>query len=422
MIRERLREIGGGLPRPFWVLFAGMFVNRVGTFAVPFLAVYLTQARHFSIATAGGVLSLYGAGGMIASPVGGYLADHVGRRRTMVGALALGGCGMIALGFAHGLAQIAPAVFIVALVGESYRPAMQAAVADIVPAADRLRAYGLVYWVINLGVSIGLTLGVVLASRSFLLLFAGDGLTSLAFALIVWRALPETRPAPGAHGTALRPHGLVRGFLAPYRDRSFLAFIALSVLVLLVFMQHATALPLDMVAHGVPRASLGLVMAVNGILIVFVQPFLAPRIAVHNRSRVLAAGCVLVAAGFGLNAFAHGASAFALNTALWTLGEICVLPIANAVVADIALPELRGRYQGAYGLCFGLAGFAAPLAGTATLQHAGARALWLGCLAVGLAVAAGHLVLEPRLTRLRMARLEARGAAAAPPALPARGS
>jgi MFS family permease len=409
VIRERLREIGGGLPRPFWVLFAGMFVNRIGTFVVPFLAIYLTQARHFSIATAGVVLSLYGAGAMIASPVGGYLADHVGRRRTMVGALALGGCGMVALGFAHGLAQIVPAVFIVSLVGESYRPAMQAAVADIVPAADRIRAYGLVYWVINLGVSIGLTLGGVLAARSFVLLFVGDGLTSLAFAFIVWRALPETRPAPGTHGSALHPHGLVRGFLAPYRDRAFLAFIVLSALVLLVFMQHATALPLDMVAHGVPRASLGLVMAVNGILIVLVQPFLAPRLAVRNRSRVLAAGCTLVAAGFGLNVFAHGAPAFALNTALWTLGEICVLPIANAVVADIALPELRGRYQGAYGLCFGLAAFLAPLAGTATMQHAGAHTLWLGCLVVALAVAAGHLVLEPRLTRLRMARLQVRG-------------
>jgi MFS family permease len=408
VIRERLREIGGGLPRPFWVLFVGMFVNRVGTLAVPFLAVYLTQARHFSIATAGVVLSLYGAGAMIASPVGGYLADHAGRRRTMVGALALGGCGMVALGFARDLAQIAPAVFVVALVGESYRPAMQAAVADIVPAQDRIRAYGLVYWVINLGVSIGLTLGGVLAAHSFLLLFAGDGLTSIAFAFIVWRALPETRPAPGTHGSALRPHGLVRGFLAPYRDRAFLAFIALSALVLLVFMQHATALPLDMVAHGVARSSLGLVMAVNGILIVFVQPFLAPRLAVRNRSRVLASGCTLVGVGFGLNVLAHGAPAFALNTALWTLGEICVLPIANAVVADIALPELRGRYQGAYGLCFGLAAFLAPLAGTATMQHAGARTLWLGCLGVALAVAAGHLVLEPRLTRLRMARLESR--------------
>ena len=89
---------------------------------------------------------------------------------------------------------------------------------------------------------------------------------------------------------------------------------------------------------------------------------------------------------------------------VWSLGEIAVLPIANAVVADIALPELRGRYQGAYGLCWGIAAFLGPLIGSGVLQHAGAHVLWLGCLLAGLAVGLGQWLLEPRLTRLRAAR------------------
>jgi len=96
---------------------------------------------------------------------------------------------------------------------------------------------------------------------------------------------------------------------------------------------------------------------------------------------------------------------------VWTVGEICMLPTANALVADIALPHMRGRYQGAYGLSFGLAGFAAPLIGTTVLQRFGGAALWLGCLAVGLLVAAGHAALAPRLTRLREERIAQRGAA-----------
>ena len=75
-----------------------------------------------------------------------------------------------------------------------------------------------------------------------------------------------------------------------------------------------------------------------------------------------------------------------------------------AVVADVALPEMRGRYQGAYGLTFGLAAFAAPLLGTAVLQRWGAAALWRGCLVMGFLVAAGHLMLAPALTRLRAER------------------
>ncbi len=403
--------MGGGLPRAFWVLFGGIFVNRAGTFVVPLLAIYLTQERHLPATTAGIVVSLYGAGGMIASPLGGYLADHVGRRATMVGALLLGGAGMIALGFAQRLEFIAPGVVLVAMVGECYRPAMQAAVADLVPSGDRIRAFGLIYWVINLGFSVGVALGGLLASVSFVLLFVGDGITSILFGLLVWRLLPETLPAPDRSVNAAPKHGLVRGFLAPYRDGPFLAFIVLSVAVMLIFMQHVSTLPMDMTAHHVSRRALGLVLAVNGVLIVLVQPFLAPRLAARNRSRVLSAGATLVGLGFGLNAFAHQPWMFGACAAVWTIGEIAVLPTGNAVVADIALPELRGRYQGAYGLCFGIASFLAPLAGTAVLQHLGAHVLWIGCFVLGLLVAAGHHVLEPRLTRLRRERVSARAVA-----------
>jgi MFS family permease len=157
-------------------------------------------------------------------------------------------------------------------------------------------------------------------------------------------------------------------------------------------------------ARGVSKAWLGVVLAVNGVLIVFVQPFLAPRLARRNHSRVLATGAALVGLGFGLNALAHGALAFSVATSVWTIGEIFTLPIGNAVVADVAPLEMRGRYQGAYGLSFGVAGSIAPLIGTAVFQQIGPAALWTGCLVLGLIVAIGHLALEPRLTRLREMR------------------
>lgn len=70
-LRARLHESAGGLPRTFWVLCAGMLVNRAGSFVIPFLSVYLTQARGYPIATAGVVAAVYGAGAMLASILGG---------------------------------------------------------------------------------------------------------------------------------------------------------------------------------------------------------------------------------------------------------------------------------------------------------------------------------------------------------------
>jgi MFS family permease len=403
--RAHAHASAGGLPRTFWLLCAGMFINRAGSFVVPFLAVYLTQVRGYSIATAGVVAALYGAGAMLASILGGYFADHIGRRATMLGALTLGGFGMIALGFAHDIRVIAPAAFTVALLGEAYRPAMQAAVSDLVPPEDRVRAFGLLYWVINMGYSVGVTLGGALASASFFLLFVGDGVTSLLFALLVSRAVPETRPAPAPHDAHKRRPGLVRGFFAPYFDGPFGLFVLLSILILMVFMQHVAALPIDMSARGVSRAWLGAVLGINGVVIVVLQPLLASRLQRWNRSRVLAAGTALVGLGFGFGAVAHGPGLFGLGVLVWTLGEICVLPIANAVVGDVAPSDMRGRYQGAYGLSFGLAGFTAPLVGTFVMQRFGAATLWCGCLALGLLVSTGHLLLAPRLTRMRLERL-----------------
>lgn len=385
-----LRRSVAGLPRPFWFLWAGTFVNRVGSFVLPFLALYLTQSLGLSVSQAGAVLALYGAGAAVAGPVGGFLADRVGRRFTMILALGLGGASMIALGHVHRVEWIAPAIFMVALLTEMYRPAMQAAVSDLVPATDRVRAFGLVYWVINVGFAIGLMLGGLLAARSYYWLFVGDGATTLLYAALIAFGVPETRPAAAARSAGAPRSNELADFFAPYRDRHFVAFLTLSMLFAMVFLQNSTTFAIDLTAHGVSKATFGRILALNGVIIVIVQPFLGPWLSRLDRFRTIAIGAVLVGAGFGLNAVAKSVPLYALGVVIWTVGEMGVLPVANAVVADLAPARLRGRYQGAYSLSFGLAVCLAPAVGMAVLDHAGSRTLWLGCLATGLFVGVGQ--------------------------------
>ena len=142
---------------------------------------------------------------------------------------------------------------------------------------------------------------------------------------------------------------------------------------------------------------------------VILTPMLGPFLTRFSRSKTLACGAVLVGLGFGLNAIARTAPLYVLGVIIWTIGEIGVLPVANSVVADLAPPEVRGRYQGAYGLSFGLAVCAAPAFGTWVLQHWGSVALWSGCLAIGLLIAVGHMLLAPALMRARAERIAAHG-------------
>jgi MFS family permease len=384
-----------------------MFVTRLGSFVLPFLALYLTQGLGLSLGRAGLVIALYGAGGAVAGPVGGYLADRVGRRFTMRVALGLGGAGMIALGFIHRVEVLAPALFAVALVTEMYRPAAQAAVADLVGPADRVRAFGLLYWVINVGFAIGLTIGGFLASKSYLLLFVGDGVTTLLFGLLIGAGVPETRPATASRRPAEPAASPPAELLAPFHDTLFVLLLVLTFLFGLVFMQNATTLAVDMTMHGCSRAVYGRVLALNGLIIVVLQPFLGPILSRRNRSRTLAAGAALVAVGFGLNAIAHTVPFYVLGVAIWTVGEMAVLPVASALVADLSPPAFRGRYQGAYSLSFGLAVCAAPALGMWTLERFGSIALWATCFAIGWATAAGHLLLAPAVVRARRARMPA---------------
>jgi MFS family permease len=74
---------------------------------------------------------------------------------------------------------------------------------------------------------------------------------------------------------------------------------------------------------------------------------------------------------------------------------MAVVPTAASVVADLAPASQRGRYQGLYSMSFGMASCAGPLLGVTVLQHAGGRALWLGCFVLMLLVAAGQLALGP---------------------------
>ena len=81
--RRTLRQNLRGLPREVWVLFIGAFVNRLGTFVLPFITLYLTS-RGYSVPQAGLGLAGYGLGAIGAQAVGGLLADRIGRRNTIV--------------------------------------------------------------------------------------------------------------------------------------------------------------------------------------------------------------------------------------------------------------------------------------------------------------------------------------------------
>lgn len=395
---ENERPAGGPLPAAYWVLWAGTLVNRLGGMVFMFLAVYLTSRRGFSDALAGTTVALYGLGTTAAGPVGGLLADRLGRRRSLVAGLLLGAAALLQVGAARTALHIIVSAPLLGFLNELYRPALQASIADLVPPADRPRAYGHLYWAINLGFSGAAILAGHLAEISFGALFVIDAATNVIFAALVLARVPETHP----DGDRRRGRG--PGLLSPLRDPALLTFMAIQLLVLLAFTQFTVAAPLDMRAHGLSSGRVGTMLATNGIAIVLLQP-----LAVRSARRWagppgLALGAALTGLGFGMMALVHGPAGYVTSIVVWTIGEIAFSMTVPAFVADLAPADSRGVYQGAYQLTWGLAACAGPALGGAVLGHLGGRALWLGCLLAGLCAAALHLRVTPRLLARRAPR------------------
>jgi MFS family permease len=394
-LRQRFDSATRGLPPVFWTIWWGLIVNRLASFVIAFLSIYLVRDRGFRPAEAGRVLALYGAGMTVAGPLGGLFADRIGRRTTMLAALVLGASAVGALAFARDPALLAIMAFFSAAAGDAYRPAMSAAVADVVPPADRPRAYGLVYWAVNLALSIGLFLGGLVAERSINALFLADAGTSIAAAAIIFLRVPETRPRGLVHEPA------IRGLAKVFSDAPFVSFLLLHFAALVVFTQWQLALPIDMAAHGLGPAAFAFLMALNCAGVVLLQPILSPRLYRFDMARLLALSALLFGAGYGVNAVGGNLAIYGIGTALWTVGEVIGFPVASTLVANLAPPALRGRYQGAFAMCWGIAFTISPLAAGEVMQRFGARTLWLLCLGVAFVVSAGHLVTaEPRRRRL----------------------
>ncbi|MFE7316112.1 MDR family MFS transporter [Streptomyces sp. NPDC057555] len=414
-LRRAAVESVSGLPRQFWWLWTSTLINRLGAFVATFLALYLTVERGYSASYAGFVGALYGLGGVVSSLGAGVLTDRLGRRPTMLVAQVCTAVSVALLGFMTDPVAIAVVACLVGMASSASRPAVQAMMADIVAPKDRIRAFSLNYWAINLGFAISSSVAGLIAEHGYLALFLGEATLVLACALVVFFTLPESRPAAGGAADAPdeAPSAERVSMLTVLRDGRFMTVVGLNLLLALIFQQAYVSMPVSMGLAGFSSADFGLVIAVNGALIVLLQ-IPVTRFIEHRSPALLLIGSALLAGyGFGLTALAGSVALYAVTVAVWTLGEIINSPTQMGLVVRLSPRHGRGRYQGMYSLSWSVASLTAPLLGGTVIDHFGPGVLWAGCAVVGTVAAAGYALLLRNLPGRAETGPERSGAAAA---------
>jgi MFS family permease len=374
----KLNQIYHEFPSKFWIVVLVSFIDRIGgTLLFPFFSLYITQKFGIGMTQAGIILGILSAFGLIGSVLGGALTDRFGRRRLILFGLVFSALSTLSFGLANSLSILYPLVMVIGLLSNIAGPAHDAMIADILPEKQRSEGFGILRVVGNLAWIIGPTIGGLVAARSFFMLFVIDSVLSCIVAVIFYKLIPETKPAASAEKSHETVWQTVTGYRHVLRDFAFMAFLVASILMLAVYQQMYNTLPVYLRDyHAFNPSAYGFLLTSSAITVVLFQ-FGVTR-AVKNRPPFLmmALGTVFYAIGFSMFGLISAYVLFVLAIVIITVGEMIIMPTSQALAANFAPVDMRGRYMAVFGLSWAIPSTIGPGAAGLILDNFNPNLLW----------------------------------------------
>jgi MFS family permease len=405
-------------------LLAGIFVNRLGAFIQVFLVLFLTT-RGFTTVQAGTALAVFTTGAVLGVIVGGAMTDRLGPRLTILISM-VGGAGLtLAILYLNNYTALLVVVFLVGLVGGAYRPAASSLLSELTPKHRQVMIFAMYRLAYNLGNTAAPLIGAALVAVSYNLLFWGEAVAALGYAVIAAIALPRRgaeaaaepaeEEADAAAGTAADRR---RGYLAVIADRRYVLFMVALLINAMVYVQYLSTLPVAMREAGLGTTWFSAMVALNGIIVISCELLVTKVVQRWPMRIVVVVGFLLLGGGMAFYALPFGVAAFIIGTLIWSLAEIIAGPTMFAYPAVAGPARLRGRYIGAGTAMFGVGSASGSVIGLAVWNQVG-EAVWglcgLACLA---GLAAGWTGMRPSVAAspAGAAEAEATEAGAAPEA------
>jgi len=386
-------------PRNFWVLIGALFIDRVGGALIfPFLSLYITSKFNVGLTQVGAIFAVHSISSFVGNMVGGALVDKYGRRSMLIIGLVFSAGASLGMGFVEDWEMFYLLAFLTGFISNFGGPAVQAMLADILPVEKRPDGFGLLRVTMNLAVTIGPAIGGVLAGIDYLLLFIIDCVVSIITAIIVYFALPETKPnipEGKKEESILQSFG---GYRKVFRDKLFLAFFFLTTFTAIVYMQMNSTLSVFLRDfHGTSPQGFGYILSLNAAMVVLFQFWVTRKVKKHHQLSVMIVGNLLYAVGFAMYGFTNMYWGFLTAMVIITIGEMIIAPIVQTMVANLAPEDMRGRYMAAYHLGWGIASAVGPLAAGIVIDNYNPNWVWYAGGIICSTVALGYLILKNRV-------------------------
>lgn len=397
---NKLKTTYAEFPPLFWIIVVTLFIDSIGsTLLFPFFALYITQKFGVGMTQAGVLLGMSSLFGLVGSMAGGALTDRFGRRQLILFGLVFSALSSLLFGLASDVRMLYFLVVIVGLLSRVSTPAHDAMMADILPESKRQEAFGITRVVGNFSWIIGTALGGLIAAQSFLALFILDAILSLSAALILYRFLPETKPAFEVDRKAQKNESFwrtVTGYRNVLRDLGYMIFTIAGMLSLVVYQQQYSSLSVYLRdVHGISPQDYGVMLSVAGLEVVFFQIWISRAIKKYPPFLTMVFGTLFFVLGFTMIGFVQSVPLFMLSIVLITVGEMITFPTNKALAAGFAPVAMRGRYMAIYDLGWTLPATFGPAAAGFILDNYDPNLLWylggLLCIVSAIGFYALHL-------------------------------
>lgn len=392
----RIRSIYDEYPQQFWILILSVFIDRVGgALMFPFFTLYVTQKFDVGMVEVGLLFGVFSISSVVGSMFGGAMTDRLGRKGMLIFGLIASALTSLLMGLVESIELFFGTALIVGLMANSGGPAGQAMVADLLPEKKRAQGFGILRVVANLAVTIGPAIGGLLASRSYFLLFVCDAVSSTITAIIVALAIRETKPESPEGKPEQTVAQTFGGYKEVLRDTVYVMFMGACILMTLVYMQMNTTLAVYLRdVHSVPAQGFGYILSLNAGMVVLFQFAITRWITKYRPLLVMAVGVLLYAIGFGMYGFVSTYILFLVAMVIITIGEMMTAPTSQALVAQLAPEDMRGRYMAVFGFTWVIPSAVGPLLAGLVMDNTDPRWVWYIAGLVGLVATGAFALLE----------------------------
>ncbi|KXX71423.1 MFS transporter [Flammeovirga sp. SJP92] len=385
--RSSFLDIYRGIPKEVWILSIVSLINRIGAMVIPFLSIYLSDGKGFSLNEIGWIMTAFGVGSVVGTWLGGKLTDRIGFYPVIVFSLLSSGIGLIVLKELDTFVQMALGFFFVILLADLLRPPLFVAVNNYCTEENRTKSITLVRLAINLGFAFGpATGGMLIASFGYASLFWVDGLSCILAMLFFVLTLKKTAVKVAKEETAEEKSPALK---SPYKDKSYLLFVLSLTLFGLVFIQYFSTVPLFYKeVHELSEATIGLIISSNGFVIFILEMPLMHWIEKQkkvSKMNVMMIAVVCVIVSYILLIFSMNVTFLIIGMMILTIGEMLLFPLSNTEAMQRSIGKNQGDYIALYSISFSIAHLVGHNLGMQSVDFVGFDMTWVG-MSIGLIV------------------------------------